>query len=96
MWFWFRSRLEERGGNEIGELSHGFAEEGTLKWDVTEPWERLGKHKQMMLLSSLGKIRAFPGVDVYFHYKQVCAARKMVDGVDSSLSRLGLLEFVIL
>lgn len=63
---------------------------------MTDPREELGKHQWMMLLSFLGKMRAFPRFDVYFPYKQVCVGRKMVDGVDSSLSRLGLLEFVIL
>lgn len=95
-WFWFSRHLEERKGNEIGEFSHGFAEVRILKWKVTDPHEELGKHKQMMLLSFLGKMRAFPRFDVYFHYKQVRVGRKMAGGVDSALSRLGLLEFVIL
>lgn len=57
--------------------------------------DELGKHKEMMLLPFLGKMRAFPRFDLYVHYKQVGVGRK-VFGADSSLSRLGLLEFVVL
>lgn len=49
-----------------------------------------------MLLLFLGKMRTFPRFDLYFHYKQVRVGWKKVDGVDRSLSRLGLLEFVLL
>lgn len=49
-----------------------------------------------MLLLFLGKMRTLPRFDLYFHYKQVRVGWKKVDGVDSSLSRLGLLEFVLL
>lgn len=49
-----------------------------------------------MLLLFLGKMRTFPRFDLYFHYKQVRVGWKKVDGVDSSLSRMGLLEFVLL
>lgn len=56
-----------------------------LKWDLTEPCDELGKHKQIMLLPFLGKRRAFLRFALYFHYKQVCVGRRKVDGVDSSL-----------
>lgn len=44
----------------------------------------------------LGRMGAFLRPDLHFHYKQVRVGRKEVDGVGSSLSGLGLLEFVIL
>lgn len=67
-----------------------------LKWDLTGSCDEFGKNKQIMLLLFLGKRRTFPRFDLYFHYKQVRVGWKKVDGVDSSHSRLGLLEFVLL
>lgn len=67
-----------------------------LKWDLTGPCDELGKQKQIIFLPFLAKMRVFPRFDLYFHYKQVRVWGEKVDGVDNLLSRLGLLEFVVL
>lgn len=81
---------------EFAEFSQDFAKEVRLKWDLTDPCDELGQHKQIVLLPFLGKMRAFPRFDPYFHYKQVCVERKKASGVESLLPRLGLTEFLIL
>lgn len=66
-----------------------------LKWGVTGPCDELGEHKQIALLPFLGKVRAFPTFDLYFHSNRyVLGERRLVGG--QFTVQAGLLEFVIL
>lgn len=78
---------------EFGEFSQDFAKEVRLKWDFTDPCDELGKHKQVMLLPWLGKLRAFPRAGLCFGCEQVCGGGMGVLRVGSSLPRWSFLDF---